>query len=259
MFASPAKPIASVLLACAFSCGVAQEPTRNPKADALQREDAIRGNAVFQQNCAACHGPSATGGMGPNLIASSLVRHDNKGDAIGKVVHEGRMDKGMPAFPQLTEAQVSDIAAWLHARIDAYTRPSASGASAFGSQLGGGDAAAGKAAFAAKCAGCHSGNLDHIAAKHEPAELAARMLMPPVPKNPAATVTPAGGAAIKGTLLHKDEFTVTLRDAAGVTHTWDTSAVRVAVDDPLQAHRALLPTYTNKDVHDLLAYLETLR
>ncbi len=114
------------------------------KADILKQDNVIRGDKLFQQNCAACHGPNATGGMGPNLTMSPLVRHDKGGADIGKVIHEGRMDKGMPAFPQLTDAQTSDIAAFLHARIDAFTRASALGASAFSATLNVGDPAAGR-------------------------------------------------------------------------------------------------------------------
>jgi hypothetical protein len=37
------------------------------------------------------------------------------------------------------------------------------------------------------------------------------------------------------------------------------AAVKVVVDDKLQAHAALLPKYTDADMHDVLAYLQTLK
>ncbi len=242
----------------AIACGLAQEITHS-KAGDLKRPEVVRGQQTFAQNCAACHGANATGGMGPNLLASSLARHDVKGDQIGKVVHEGRMDKGMPAFPKLTDAQVSDIAAFVHARIDASARASALGASAFSGSLNVGDAGAGKAYFEAKCAACHSptADLKGIASKHDAAELEARMLMPTVPDTGAVV---AHGKTVKGTFLHRDEFTVTLQEPEGTTHTWPMgTGVRVVPDDVLKGHRALLTTYTDKDIHDVFSYLETLQ
>ncbi len=240
---------------------LAQEVTRNPKADLLKRPEVVRGQALFQQNCAACHGTNATGGMGPNLIASTLVRHDLQGDQIGTIVHQGRLEKGMPAFPQITDAQVRDIDAFVHARIDASMRASALGASAFGGQLTVGNAAAGKRYFQVHCAFCHNptGDFAGIASKHDPAELEGLILAPKA--GPATgTLILANGQNLHGTVLHADEFSVTLRDASGQTHTVEmTHGALFTADDPLRAHRDLLPTYTDKDIHDVFAYLETLK
>ena len=53
---------------------------------------------------------------------------------------------------------------------------------------------------------------------------------------------------------------MSLVDSAGVYHTWPRDRTKsVDVDDPLAAHKALLPVYTDKDIHDLLAYLVTLK
>lgn len=253
--------ICAATIIAAATLVLAQEVARNPKADALKRPEVVRGQAAFGQNCAACHGTSATGGMGPNLIVSSLVRHDVDGSDIGKVVHEGRLEKGMPAFPQISEAQVKDIAAFLHARIDASMRASALGGSAYSGQLTVGDAAAGKAYFQAHCASCHNptGDFAGIAKKHDPAELESLMLAPksgPV----TGTLTLTNGDTLRGTVLHQDEFSYTVRDASGGVRTVDAArGVRLAVDTPLQAHDDLLKTYTNKDIHDVFAYLETLQ
>ncbi len=239
----------------------AQEVTRNSKADALKRPEVVRGQVVFQQNCAACHGANAAGGMGPNLIASALVRHDSNGDQIGTVVHQGRLEKGMPAFPQITDTQVQEIAAFLHARIDASMRASALGASAFGGQLATGDAAAGRQYFAAQCASCHNpaGDFASIASKHDLGELEGLILMPKAPV-PTGTLTLAHGQMLHGSVLHADAFSVTLRDANGQVHTADlANGARFTSDDPLATHKALLTTYTDKDIHDVFAYLETLK
>jgi cytochrome c oxidase cbb3-type subunit 3 len=258
---TPLHFLSAVLIVFATCAAQAQEAAL-ARPDILKRPDVVRGQASFGSNCAACHGTNATGGMGPNLITSATVRHDVNGDEIGKVIHEGRMDKGMPAFPNITGTQVTDIAAFLHARVTLASRASAlSGSSIGASSLAGGSAPAGKEFFAARCASCHSatGDLKGIATKMPGAELMTTLLMPTAPKLRTGTVTPKRGAAMKGTFLHRDAFTVTLRAADGSTKSWMTNEVAVAVDDPLKGHRDLLPTYTDKDLHDVFAYLETLR
>ena len=247
--------MATLVLAAAL----AQEVTRNPKANALKSPEVVRGQALFASNCAACHGANAGGGMGPNLLASSLVRHDVKGSEIGTVVHQGRLEKGMPAFPQITDAQVADIAAFVHARIDASMRASALGASAFGGELAVGDAAAGKAYFQANCASCHdpAGSFKGIASRHDPAELEGLMLAPK-PGKATATATPAGGAAVHGEVLRADSFSTTLRLPDSTVRTFP-AGTPIQMDEPLRAHGELLTRYTSKDIHDVFAYLQTLR
>jgi cytochrome c oxidase cbb3-type subunit 3 len=250
-----------ILLAVAvIPCVADAQETAKAAPTALQKENVVRGQAVFVQNCAACHGTGANGGVGPNLLTSVIVRHDTAGEEIGKVVHEGRMDKGMPAFPKITDAQVSDIAAFLHAKILLASRGSAlSGLTMNASSLMGGNAAAGRQFFGVKCAACHSatGDLAGVAKKHDPAELQTAMLMPKA--GPSTGSVTANGKTYTGTFLHRDEFTVTLRTADGTTHTWMTNRISIKADDPLKGHRDLLPTYNDKDMHDVFAYLETLR
>ena len=75
------------------------------------------GEPVFETKLRFCHGPAARGAEGPNLLQSTLVLHDEKGESIGKVVHAGRPDRGMPAFPSLTETQIYDIAEFIHEEV----------------------------------------------------------------------------------------------------------------------------------------------
>jgi cytochrome c oxidase cbb3-type subunit 3 len=64
---------------------------------------------------------------------------------------------------------------------------------------------------------------------------------------------------VTGQLAYRDEFTIALTDASGKYRSWSTGRVKFAVDDPLQGHVELLPRYTDDDVHDVLAYLHTLK
>jgi mono/diheme cytochrome c family protein len=91
-------------------------PERRPPTPSPEQLAAIdRGAKQFQRSCGFCHGQDATGALGPDLVRSPLVAHDVTGKLIGEVIRNGRPDKGMPASP-LTPEQISDIAAFLHAR-----------------------------------------------------------------------------------------------------------------------------------------------
>jgi cytochrome c oxidase cbb3-type subunit III len=145
-----------------------------------------------------------------------------------------------------------------------------------------GDAKAGAAFFngEGKCSGCHSptGNLAGIGSRLQPVDIQQRFLFPgsgrggrgrgpgaPPPATPSATavtvtLTPPSGPALSGTLLHMDDFTVSLRDASGQIRTLSrTPDLKVVKTNPLAAHRALLDTITDKNMHDVVAYLETLK
>ncbi len=129
-------------------------------------------------------------------------------------------------------------------------------------QLLTGDAKAGQTFFegAGGCSSCHSpsGDLAGIAKKYEPAELQARLLYPSdVPKS--ATVITRSGQRITGELLYKDPFNIAIKDRDGWYRSWPCSEVEFQIHDPLAAHLALLHKYTEADMHNVFAYLETLK
>ncbi len=232
-----------------------------------------RGQKLYVPSCGFCHGTNATGGnSGPDLVRSVLVLHDEgSGTQIGPVILNGRPDKGMPKFP-LTDAQIKDIAAFLLSR-------SQSAANRMEYKILNvvtGDAKAGETYFSAHCADCHSatGDLTHIASKFGPEALQSRFLYPVTkgfpgmlgpPRNPRAqttvTVTLPSGKSYAGALEYLDDFSVALKDSSGEYHSWSTdgSGVKVTVHDPLKEHAELLKQYSDADMHNLLAYLETLK
>ena len=226
-------------------------------------EEVQRGRAQFAQSCAFCHGPNATGGAhGPSLIRSAVVRHDENGNLIGKVIREGRPDQGMPPI-QLSPNQVADVVTFLRSRIAASDLRSANHAiQGSGDKLLVGNAESGKAFFhgAGGCAACHSpgGDLAGVGRKYSAVELQTRFLYPPRVHR-TATVTDAGGKQYTGELLLLSNYDVAIQDAAGWYHSWPVSAVKVEVKDRLAAHRELLNRYTDSDMHNVLAYLETLK
>jgi mono/diheme cytochrome c family protein/small nuclear ribonucleoprotein (snRNP)-like protein len=234
-----------------------------------------RGQALFVSTCGFCHGTNANGGeTGPDLVRSVLVLHDQgTGKEIGPVIHNGRPGKGMPSFTNLSDAQIKDIAAFLLSRSQA-------AANRGGYQIQNivtGDPKQGEAYFTAHCASCHSatGDLAHVAAKYDPVALQSRFLyprtehwpgMPGPPPNPRAqktvTVTLPSGQTYSGKLERVDDFSVALTEPSGEYHSWLFDAekgMNVQVHDPLKEHAELLRQYTNADMHNILAYLETMK
>jgi mono/diheme cytochrome c family protein len=236
----------------------AQAPEAAP-ATAADKAAADRGQGIFSSSCSFCHGSQATGTeQAPNLLRSPLVFQDHGGDTLGSFLKQGRPTLGMPAFPTLEPQQVQDISAFLHARIQQVR-----GKRLPEIALLVGDPKAGLAYFngAGKCSTCHSatGDLAHIGSKEQPLALTTSFLTPPAKPSEVTVLLPSG-QSVKGKLEYLDEFTVSLVDTAGAYHTWPRDRTKsVEVVDPLAAHKAMLPVYTDKDIHDLLAYLVTLK
>ena len=220
-----------------------------------------RGRELFQQACGFCHGNDATGARGPDLVRSAMVNHDEAGSVIGPVIKNGREEKGMPAFAY-TNGQISDLAAYLRAQTEAALRSNRVPRDYPVEKLLTGDPAKGKTYFfgAGHCDSCHSptGDLAGVAKKHSPVDLEARFLYPRGARA-SVTVTLPSGEKISGALAHLDEFTVALTDSSGWYRSWTRAQAKVDVRDPLEKHRELLSQYTDADVHNLFAYLETLQ
>jgi cytochrome c oxidase cbb3-type subunit 3 len=232
-----------------------------------------RGKALYGVHCNFCHGSDARGGEGgPNLLRSELVLNDKSGEAIAVVVQNGKGE--MPKL-NLSSEQVSDIAAYIHSfRVGGYDVSRMVPPSILV-----GDAGAGEATFKTKCASCHSptGDLKGIGSKFtDPKLLQNGFLMPGgggrwarggrggsafnVPPT-TVTVALASGEKVTGRLVRIDDFVVTLTDSDNTQRTFrrDGDIPKVEIHDPLQPHKALLPTYTDKQIHDLTSYLVTLK
>jgi cytochrome c oxidase cbb3-type subunit III len=233
-----------------------------PAPDPIAAE---RGQKLYTPNCAFCHGAKARGAEGPSLVRSPLVLHDEKGELIAPVLVKGRVDKGMPAFPSLTEAQVYDIAQFLHMQIEL----AANRGTYKRLNVVTGDASKGETYFnsTGRCNTCHSttGDLAHIASKYPPDQLQTKFLWPDAGgfedsgRARKVTITLPSGKSISGALKSLDDFNVALYDAVGNYHSWSRDKVKVEVEDRLAGHRQLLDKYTDEDIHNLLAYLVTLK
>jgi mono/diheme cytochrome c family protein len=224
--------------------------------------EAAAGEALFHQNCAFCHGRDAMGGeTGPDLTQSKLVLSDNGGDKISVVVHEGRLEKKMPAF-NFSTAEMNSLVAFIHARVKAAESSKGGRRGVTPEDLQSGDAEAGKTYFngAGGCAKCHSptGDLAGIARRLTGLTLEKRMLYPEGARSEVTVTTPSG-QTVTGTLAYRDEFTIGLRDSSGTYRSWPARSVKYTVKSPADAHADQLPKYTDDDIHNLMKYLQTLK
>jgi cytochrome c oxidase cbb3-type subunit 3 len=255
-------------------------PAAPRPAKTLDLETVERGQKIFQSNCSFCHGANAKGGeSGPDLLRSVLVLDDEGGNKIGVVIHEGRPDKGMPKFP-LTNEQIADISAFLHDRIHA--------AAERGSyqilNIVTGDPKKGEAYFnaAGGCTSCHSvtGDLAHIGSKYDAVTIQQHVVMPresrrggrrgaqaaPRPEikkqqEITAVVTLPSGESFRGRIEQIDDFNIAVVDDNGDYHSFarQGNVPKIEVHDPLQAHTDMLMKYSDADIHNLTAYLVTLK
>jgi mono/diheme cytochrome c family protein len=252
----------------------AQQQALGPPTDPAAVE---RGQRLHVQECGFCHGANARGGSGgPDLTRSALVQTDENGKQLGEFLQVGRPDRGMPKF-DLTPAQSTDLAAFLHGAI--YLNANRRLYKILDILVG--DAKAGEAYFsgAGRCSSCHSpsGDLKSIGAKYEPATLQGRLLMPrgraaapgaapdPLYAQPTsirATVTTPSGESVTGGLVRMSDFEITLFEPASRTmRSWlrNGDVPKVVVTDPLQAHLDHLTKWTDADMHNMTAYLASLK
>jgi cytochrome c oxidase cbb3-type subunit 3 len=247
----------------------ARRPSAFPTRAPADQATLDRGKAAYGVNCNFCHGSDARGGEGgPNLLRSQLVLDDQNGELIAPVVQNGRIDQGMPKF-NMTNAQIAEIAAYIHSfRVGGNDESRMVPLSVLV-----GDAKAGEAYFKSKCASCHSvnGDLKGIGSRIADAKLLQNtLLMPggggrgpaaPVKVPPTTVTVTMAGKKTEGTLVRIDDFTVSLTEADGMLRTFrrDGDTPKVELHDPLEPHRKMLPSYTDKDIHNLTAYLVTVK
>jgi cytochrome c oxidase cbb3-type subunit III len=252
-----------------------RDPTQSPASErppqtvtpqTYSRAQIQAGELRFTSQCGFCHGRDAAGGeTGPDLTRSQLVAEDNRGDKIGPLVRAGRPDQGMPAF-HLNNADLAAIVAFIHNQKTQAEALGGGRRSVDDADLATGDAAAGRLYFngAGGCPACHSatGDLAGIASRYEGLPLLQRMLYPsgrPAPARPKVTVWLPSGQTIVAPLASEDEFTIVILDPSGEHQTYEKSAVKFKIENPLSAHFNQLAKYTDEDMHNVYAYLLTLK
>ena len=229
---------------------------------AAEHAAADPGASLYQQNCAFCHGRDLGGGdSGPDLTRSKLVADDVNGDKIGYVVANGRPENKMPKF-NFSDSEMTDLVRFIHSQVKLSSQRPGGRRGVDVADLQTGNVAAGKKYFEGPggCTACHSptGDLAGIASRYQGLQLEERMLYPRDAKD-TITVTLPSGKTVEGQLAYQDEFTVGLRDSTGTYRSWPVSAIKFKVDSPVSAHVDLFPRYTDDDIHNLMAYIQTLK
>lgn len=240
-------------------------PSDRPKLDDAAVE---RGRAVYAAQCINCHGSAAKGSPnGPDLMRSTAVLKDRVGSHLGPALRAAAISNPATATAHgaATPAQIIDLAHFLRDRVEAIARNR--GPTEPINVLTG-NAEAGRAYFngVGRCSTCHlpEGDFAGLASRtFDAATLQQRFLFPDLnrsKKRVEVTVTPPTGQQVSGVLVRIDSFSVSLRDAAGDYHAFSRGpGVRVEVHDPLAAHHELLDHYTDENIHDVVAYLWTLK
>jgi len=237
-----------------------------------------RGRILYNISCRSCHGVDLRGGDmgGPNLLRSAVMLNDVNGELLTPILKGSRVSRGMPAV-ELADRDAAAVALYIHSVL---ARGAAQGAPPPGEagplNILVGDAAAGEAYFKAKCSTCHSttGDLRGIGTRvSDPILLqnlwvgggiADRRVDPEQSqgrRDVLVTVRPASGPEVQGRLERIDDFSVTLLLKDGTRRTFRRRGDAPAVDvqDPLAGHLALLESYTDRDIHNVTAYLVTLK
>ena len=277
--------IATCTLAAMLSAWAAQAaaqgagPNDKPNVDAAAAD---RGRKMYAAECINCHGTQARGtDTGTNLVRSVVILRDRYGSELGPFLKKGHKLQSGQSSGALTDEQVKDLAHFIRQRVNDTLR----GSPIFQPQnLLTGNAKAGATYFEGegKCGTCHSttGNLAKYGTRYPPVDIQQRFLFPGSGRgggggrgrgappgaaalNPNAvrvTVTPPGGQAITGVLAQMDDFVVSIREESGTVRTFRrVPGMTVVKNNPLQFHIDLLDRITDKTMHDVVAYLETLK
>jgi cytochrome c oxidase cbb3-type subunit 3 len=234
---------------------------------------ADRGKALYTAQCITCHGAKARGGeQGADLVRSTVVLKDRYGDKISAFLQKGHPTQSGVSSASFKPAEIEVLSHFLHQKVEDTLRTGP-----YNKVLNvlTGDAKAGEAYFngKGKCNTCHSpsGDLAGIGKKYDPAVLQLKFVFPqtvafgraraPGTKKPTTvTVTTASGEQVTGVLDHMDDFTVSLHDASGAYRSFDKSSnIKIERHDPYAAHIALLDEYEDKEIHNVVAFLETLK
>jgi cytochrome c oxidase cbb3-type subunit 3 len=273
-----------LLTALGAATSAAQAPATFPAQQRAPGNPAVieRGNTIYSSYCRGCHGADLRGGDlgGPNLLRSQLVLNDQSGEGIGPVVRAGRVPAGggtaMPA-QQMSDDDIRAVAEYVHSVI---FKAQPQGAPPLGAKvelnLLVGNAREGETYFKAECVSCHSatGDLAGIATRLKDIEqlqnswVAGRHLGTAAPnaapRPTRASVKIASGETISGVLLRMDDFVLSLQTDAGDYRSFTRRATTpriesIKVDDPTAQHRVLWTKLGDKTMHDVTAYLATLK
>jgi cytochrome c oxidase cbb3-type subunit 3 len=274
------KPFLFFLLVAVMAAGQNAQPPRKggfvpgQKRAPEDPAEVSKGKTLFQVDCRGCHGPDLRGGDmgGPNLLRSQAALTDQHGELIVPIIHGSRQKMGMPAI-SISDGDAQAVAAYVRSvvgAIEVQGMPPSAGH--VDPDILVGNAAEGKSYFDTKCAGCHSAGGDmktFVGSMKDQKKLQSTWVSGGrgsgelTPKRtPTAEVTLPSGEQVSGLVARMDEFLITLQLPDGTQRSFDRISgadPKIVIHDPMERHRQMLGEYSDKDIHDVTAYLETLK
>jgi cytochrome c oxidase cbb3-type subunit 3 len=224
------------------------------------RADLLRGEKLFEVQCALCHGPKGEGGRGPVLTKAKLSRAPDDA-ALIKILQEGIRGTEMPGAAAMTDREMRQTAAYVRSLGKVPLKPAT------------GDAARGAEIYRGKghCAGCHSirgeggvagPDLSGIGESRSTAYLRESLVNPnaAVPEGYLlVTVVPSSGRRVTGVRVNEDSFSIQVRDSDGRSYSfWKKDVTQV----DRQRGKSPMPSYqgqlSDAELTDLVAYLASL-
>lgn len=231
------------------------EETRNPRTSP---SDVEAGAKTFRSHCSPCHGIKGEGGLGPNLAAGRFF-HGSSDGALLNNISNGIPGTAMPGLFYSPD-RVWQVVAYIRS-LSAANKPRSAG-----------DPAHGAAVFRnQRCAQCHrirgSGgrlgpDLSEIGASRSPDFLRKSLLDPNADVQPrywTVRFRDASGKRVEGFLMDEDTYTARLIDLEQRLR----SVNKAEVTDYRIDKTSRMPSYkgslSEKDLTDLIAYLESLQ
>jgi putative heme-binding domain-containing protein len=224
-------------------------------------QDTARGEKLFVAHCALCHGIGGTGGRGPSLTQPQLRRAaDDR--ALFKIIQEGIDGTEMPGAWQLTDREILQVVDYVKSlgRTAVVNLP--------------GDPIKGKELYETKggCAACHivggrggtaGPDLTDIGARRSAAYLREALLSPgaAVPAGfLVVSVVKRDGQRVRGIRSNEDSFTIQLRDANNVFHSFrKVDLAELKKESAASVMPGYRDAFTASQIDDLIAYLAGLR
>lgn len=218
---------------------------------------ATKGRSLFRSNCAFCHGATAMGGRGPNLLGQ--LTNGDRDEDIERVIRHGIPGTGMPRF-RFSSDELRSLVGYIQSLRKGTPAPPPPA----------GDKTAGAKIYATHgCSGCHEigneggvygPNLTRIGAARSYDYLRESVLDPSadIPDDfQGVTVETADGDRSTGIRINEDTFTLQMRTPDQRFRSFDKTRLRQIIPKKV----SLMPAYrfSDEELKNLLAYLSSLR
>lgn len=255
------KRVGLVAFLCFFGTGGlgAQDHTnviRNPFATP---DDVAAGERSFRSQCAACHGPDASGAAGPSLTTGTF-RHGNSDEALYTVITKGVPGTPMAAF-KLDGHEVWQLISFLRSANIARGSGQAPGDPARGAQIFN-ESGCAQCHIAAKAGGFAGPDLTGIGSRRSLVQLETALLDPNAEVDPdywSLRARTKSGQTINGIRMNEDTDSFQVLDASGrLRSVWkaDLASYEIVRTSPMPSFKDKLKS---SELGDLVAYLASLR